>query len=499
MAGSWCSVSSNGSAARYRATSSPGAPSGVATASSSRERSTASCSADSSSSASRLPRPPPPPRRPPGSAARRARRGAAAARAPPAADRGRRRRARRARRGQLAQPPRRHRLARAVHRREVGRRARLPQVVRLDLEAVAAELAAQPHRRARLEPVEQPRLVEPARGDRAGRVRDLRGDDRAPSAAGAASARCGRRRRSPLLVAPELRDRHLVGRPLVPARPASSRSPTVGGRARAASSRATAPTPCSSPEARARAARDARSRAGAASRRSTTPPRESSPHGSSSPPGPSIRTRSGGPGRTERRGTAAPRTTRSASAEQQIPVACPPAVPAWPTAVLLAPRRGTAVAQDTAPCLPARGSRDRLAHSLREEPGAASRFADRPRRGRLVQQEAHVVLGDEDRAEETHWRSLSSHRLCRRPRARADRLELLPPAVRGRRLPVCSERECARFRGYAGAPRAKAWKPHAFEVLGSAESASVPRQLGARAQAELRVDAREVRPRPCGR
>ena len=67
---------------------------------------------------------------------------------------------------QLAQARRRHGVTRGVDRRVVGGRARLAEVVRLDVEAVLAEPAAQTHVRPRHELVGEPRLVEPRRRDR---------------------------------------------------------------------------------------------------------------------------------------------------------------------------------------------------------------------------------------------------------------------------------------------------------------------------------------------
>ena len=120
--------------------------------------------------------------------------------------------------GELAQPRRRDRLARRIDGREVRGRACRADVVRLDVEAVLAEAAAQPEVRPRREPVGEPRLVEPGRGDRAGRIGDACRHDRQAPATTGAHVRDGAGDRN-LLVPPELRDRHLVGSRFVPARP----------------------------------------------------------------------------------------------------------------------------------------------------------------------------------------------------------------------------------------------------------------------------------------
>jgi hypothetical protein len=112
---------------------------------------------------------------------------------------------------ELADARRGQRLARRVYRREVRRRARLPEVVRLDVEAAAAELAAQPHVRARLQPLGEPRLVEPRGRDRAGRVAHARGHDRQAAPRAAQPHVLDDARDRHLLAAPELCDRDLVG------------------------------------------------------------------------------------------------------------------------------------------------------------------------------------------------------------------------------------------------------------------------------------------------
>ena len=73
-------------------------------------------------------------------------------------------------------------VVRGIDGREVGGRLALADVVRLDVEAVLANLAAQAHVHARLQLVGDPRLVEPRRGHRDGAVGDACGHERAPAA-----------------------------------------------------------------------------------------------------------------------------------------------------------------------------------------------------------------------------------------------------------------------------------------------------------------------------
>ena len=105
--------------------------------------------------------------------------------------------------------------------REVGRRARLvADVVGARLEAVAAELPAQPDLGARLEPVNEPRLVEPRDTDRGGVVGDPGDDARSPPAAHRTlldvEHAAGDHN---LLALAKGGDRHLVGGRLVAPRP----------------------------------------------------------------------------------------------------------------------------------------------------------------------------------------------------------------------------------------------------------------------------------------
>ena len=119
---------------------------------------------------------------------------------------------------ELAQTRCRHSLARRVHRREVGRRARGADVVALDVEAIAPEPPTEAQVRTRRKLVCQPRLVEPRGADRSGLVLHTRRHDRPPAADPAGTdiddLACDR----DLVVAPELRDRDLVDSALVPAR-----------------------------------------------------------------------------------------------------------------------------------------------------------------------------------------------------------------------------------------------------------------------------------------
>ena len=121
-------------------------------------------------------------------------------------------------------PPHRHGgdlLRRGIDRSEVRRGARpVPDVVGARLEAVAAELAAQPDLRARLEPVDEPRLVEPRDADHGRAVVDASDDPRPPAPAhrplldvehAAADHH--------LLALGQLGDRELVRGRLVPPRP----------------------------------------------------------------------------------------------------------------------------------------------------------------------------------------------------------------------------------------------------------------------------------------
>ncbi len=84
--------------------------------------------------------------------------------------------------GKGAESWRRDLLAGRVDRRQVGGGGRTVQVVRLDVERVPAELAAEAHTRPGLELVLQPVLVEPDGRDCAAVVRDGRRQDRQPAA-----------------------------------------------------------------------------------------------------------------------------------------------------------------------------------------------------------------------------------------------------------------------------------------------------------------------------
>ncbi len=129
--------------------------------------------------------------------------------------------ARRERRaGKLPEPGGGNLLACAVHGREVGRRACLAEIVRAHLESMTAEPAPQPKRGPGDELLRQPRLVEPAGRDRTGRIGDLRGDDREAAARPPNACPPHDAGDRHLLVAPELRDRDLVGRAFVAPRPA---------------------------------------------------------------------------------------------------------------------------------------------------------------------------------------------------------------------------------------------------------------------------------------
>jgi hypothetical protein len=62
---------------------------------------------------------------------------------------------------EAAQPRGGHFLARRIERREICRRGRAVQVIRLDVELVPAQLAPEPQPRPGLQLVGKPRLVEP--------------------------------------------------------------------------------------------------------------------------------------------------------------------------------------------------------------------------------------------------------------------------------------------------------------------------------------------------
>jgi hypothetical protein len=115
---------------------------------------------------------------------------------------------------ELAELPRRDLLARRIHRREVGRCGRLAEVVRLDVEPEPTLAAAEPDVRSRLELPFQPRLVEPGRRHGGRPVGDPRRQHLEPAAAPLPHRQhlAGNR---DLLVAVEIRDPHLVDRPLV--------------------------------------------------------------------------------------------------------------------------------------------------------------------------------------------------------------------------------------------------------------------------------------------
>jgi hypothetical protein len=107
-----------------------------------------------------------------------------------------------------------------VDRSKVGRRARVADVVRAGLEAPAPELAAQPHLGARLQPVDEPRLVKPRHADRRAAVVDPRDDPRPPPSAHRPLLGFEHAARDhDLLPIAQLGDGHLVGGRLVPARP----------------------------------------------------------------------------------------------------------------------------------------------------------------------------------------------------------------------------------------------------------------------------------------
>ena len=120
---------------------------------------------------------------------------------------------------ELPQPRRRDLFAGWIDRCKIGRRPRSADVVALDVEAVPAQLAAQPQMRAGRELLREPRLVEPGSTDRAARVAHARSHDR-PAAGEPPCAHvdhlAGDR---DLVVAPQLRDGDLVDRPLVTAWP----------------------------------------------------------------------------------------------------------------------------------------------------------------------------------------------------------------------------------------------------------------------------------------
>ena len=121
---------------------------------------------------------------------------------------------------ELAQPRRGDLLARRVDGRVVGGPARLADVVALHVEAVAAELAAQAHARARRQLLGQPRLVEERGADLAAAViANDRGDERSsPPQGPRACADYSTLDRDFALGEAELRDRDLVDRALVAAR-----------------------------------------------------------------------------------------------------------------------------------------------------------------------------------------------------------------------------------------------------------------------------------------
>ena len=112
-------------------------------------------------------------------------------------------------------------------RRRAARRPRafgapgvVPDVVRARLEAEAAELPAQPDRRSRLQPVDEPRLVEPGDADRRRAVIHPRDDPRpVPPAHRPLLDVEDTTADDHLLALSQRRDRHLVGSGLVPPRP----------------------------------------------------------------------------------------------------------------------------------------------------------------------------------------------------------------------------------------------------------------------------------------
>ena len=112
-------------------------------------------------------------------------------------------------------------LGSRIHGSEVsGRAGLIADVVGAGLEAPAAELAAQPDRRAGLETIGEPWLVEPGDADRRGAVVDSRDDPRAPPSAHRALLDVeDASRDDDLLALAERCDRHLVRGRLVAARP----------------------------------------------------------------------------------------------------------------------------------------------------------------------------------------------------------------------------------------------------------------------------------------
>ena len=194
---------------------------------------------------------------------------------------------------------RRNLLARRIDGREVGGRSRLAEVVALHVEAVPAELAAQADWRAGRELLDEPRLVEPRRRDRAALVLD--------AAVTIVRRPPTRRERTswttPAIttssVAPELRDRQLVRGALVAARRVQQQvGDRARSRARAGASRASARHPAASRRPR-RASRElAKPRGrGEAVLRSGPHLRNPRAVGSSSPPAPEYRTGTGGSSR----------------------------------------------------------------------------------------------------------------------------------------------------------------------------------------------------------
>jgi hypothetical protein len=110
-------------------------------------------------------------------------------------------------------------LRRRIHRSEIGGRLRTrADVPRPHVEAVPAALAAEAHRRARLELVGEPRLVEPRAADRRGAVGDACGDERAAAAQRPFRDVEHLAGDHDLVVARERGDRDLVGSRLVAAR-----------------------------------------------------------------------------------------------------------------------------------------------------------------------------------------------------------------------------------------------------------------------------------------
>ncbi len=113
----------------------------------------------------------------------------------------------------------RERLACGVDGCVVGGLRHLAEVVALDLEAEAVQLAPQAHARAGSELRLEPRLVEPRRADLAGVVRDPRRQDLEPAAAAPGGDRAHDSFDHSLVLAEEVADRPPFDRPLVPARP----------------------------------------------------------------------------------------------------------------------------------------------------------------------------------------------------------------------------------------------------------------------------------------